>query len=257
MRKSYIILVFGIILLLFGCGKASSTDGDENAVSSEQLEGTKEIYWERAEDLGLAKKSVIRLESKKDGSNLTIVIDGYPVSLKDEKEVTNENYNFTKMIKNDFDKDGIMEVVLLFFGGSGGTFQNFRMIKYDNQKWDIVHMDLTGLTDTSFVNVKALKNNFVKIYVEKTGYNNTIKIPKKKYMAKGGKLAIVGAGYKLFELQEDKMVVAYRLYINNLGDSLGDVRQKIQFDKSRKKLIFGETSYMSIKKAAKRPYEVY
>lgn len=256
MGKLYIILIFGIIFLS-GCGKAPSTDRDDNAVSSEQLENKKEIYWQRTEDLGLAEKSVIRLESKRNGSNLTLVIDGYPVSLKDEKEISNENYNFTKIIKNDFDKDGIMEVILLFFGGAGGTYQNFQMIKYDNQKWDIVHMDLAGLGDTPFVNVEALKNRSVKIYVRATGYKNTVKIPRIKYMAEKGKTTIVGVGYSFFELQKDSIVVAYRLYLNNLGDSFGDVRQKIQFDASGKKLIFGETGYMPIEEANKRSYEVY
>lgn len=257
MRKSYITLIFGIILLLFGCGEIPSTDQDQNRILSEQSEDKKEIYWERTEDLGLAKKSVIQLESKKDGSNPALVIDGYPVSLKNENEVTYENYNFTKIIKNDFDNDGITEVILLFFGGSGGTYQNFKVIKYDNRKWDIVHMDLPDMEDTSFVNAKALKNNSVRLDVEKTGYRNIIKIPMKKYIEEKEKLETVGVGYRFFELQKDNIVVAYRLYINNVGNSFGDVRQELRFDESGKKLIFGKTDYMSIEQAEKRPYEVY
>lgn len=51
--------------------------------------------------------------------------------------------------------------------------------------------------------------------------------------------------------------MAYRLYIDNVGNSFGDVRQKIQFDRQRGKLTLGKTSYLPIEEAKKRPYEVY
>lgn len=55
MKKSYIILMFCIILSLFGCGKVEDIGKDKNAVSSEQSGSKKEIYWERTENLGLQK----------------------------------------------------------------------------------------------------------------------------------------------------------------------------------------------------------
>lgn len=254
MKKSYIILMFCIILSLFGCGKVEDIGKDKNAVSSEQSGSKKEIYWERTENLGLQKESVIRLESMNDNSGASLVIDDFSVSLGNEKGIAKENYNFTKMLKQDFDKDGIMEIVLLFFGGSSGTFQNFRVIKFDKDKWEIVPMDFDDVGDSALVTVKALKSNQVQISVKDTGYNETIKLSKKKYSVEGE--VTMGVGYRFFELQGDDIVVAYRLYIDNVGNSFGDVRQKIQFDKSGSKLILGETGYMTIEEAKNRPYEV-
>ena len=39
----------------------------------------------KKEDLGFQKTSIVHLESNKDNSGLKIVIDGYPVSLENEK----------------------------------------------------------------------------------------------------------------------------------------------------------------------------
>lgn len=255
MKKSYIILMFCIMLSLFGCGKVEDIGKDKNAVSSEQSGSKKEIYWERTENLGLQKESVIRLESMNDNSGASLVIDDFSVSLGNEKGITNENYKFTKMLKQDFDKDGIMEIVLLFFGGSSGTFQNFRVIKFDKDKWEIIPIGFDDVEDSALVTVKALKGNQVQISVKDTGYSETIKLSKKKYPVEGEET--MGVGYRFFELQGDDIVVAYRLYIDNVGNSFGDVRQKIQFDRQRVKLTLGKTSYLPIEEAKKRPYEVY
>lgn len=146
--------------------------------------------------------------------------------------------------------------MLLFFGGSSGTFQNFRVIKFDKDKWEIVSMDFDAVEDSALVTVKALKSNQVQISVKDTGYNETIKLSKKKYPAADKKVTM-GVGYRFFELQGDDIVVAYRLYIDNVGNSFGDVRQKIQFDRKGGKMILGETSYLAIEEAEKRPYELY
>lgn len=198
MKKSYIILMFCIILSLFGCGKVEDIGKDKNAVSSEQSGSKKEIYWERTENLGLQKESVIRLESMNDNSGASLVIDDFSVSLGNEKGIAKENYNFTKMLKQDFDKDGIMEIVLLFFGGSSGTFQNFRVIKFDKDKWEIVPMDFNDGGDSALVTVKALKSNQVQISVKDTGYSKTIKLLKKKYPVEGEET--MGAGYRFFKI---------------------------------------------------------
>lgn len=256
MKKSYIILLLGITLSLFGCGKVENVGKDKNVISLEPAGNEKEIYWERTENLGLQKESVVRLESMNDNSGAALVIDDYSVSLANEKEIENENYNFTKMLKRDFDKDGIMEIVLLFFGGSGGTYQNFRVIKFVKDKWEIVPMDFDNMADSAFVTVKGLKGNRAEISVKDTGYHETIKLSKKKSPTEGQGKENIGVGYRFFELQGNDIVVAYRLYIDNVGNSVGDVRQKIQFDKSGSRLTLGETSYMAIEEAKNRPYEI-
>lgn len=231
----------------------------EGWVSGEHnnTENTKEIYWEKTENLGLSNKSIVRLESNPDNSDLRVVIDGNSVNLESEEERIYENYNFTKIIKSDFDKDGIMEIVLLFFGGSSGTYQDFRVIKFNGKTWEVIHRDFENRDDTPFVNVKALENNCIQIDVEKTGYNKIVKLPKNKYLTEEGEKAEVGTGYRFFELQDDNIIVAYRVYVKNVGNGIGDVRQKIEFDENSGKLVLGETSYMAIKEAKERAYEGY
>lgn len=248
--------MISVLVLLFGCGERNTSTETKNTYPSGKTDIAKEIYWEEKEDLGFQKTSIVHLESNKDNLGLKIVIDGYPVNLENEKDITYENYNLTKMLKKDFDKDGIMEIVLLFYGGSGGNFQNFRVIKYDGETWEMVNMGQVDMC-SSFVNVKALKNNSVKIDVKKTGYKNTVKLPKNKYLKREGEKAVSGIGCRLFELQYNDIIVVYQLYLNNVEDSFGQVRQKIHLNEKGTELILGETSYMSQKDAKGRKHEMY
>lgn len=257
MKKRHFILMISILVLLFGCGERNTSTETKNTYPSEKPDIATEIYWEEKEDLGFQKTSSVYLESNKDNSGLKIVIDGCPVSLEKEKDLTYENYNFTKMIKKDFDEDGIMEIVLLFYGGASGTFQNFRVIKYDGKTWGMVNMGQVEDTWSNFVEVKALKNSSVKIEVKKTGYKTTVKLPNNKYLKREGEKAISGTGYHFFELQDNDIIVVHQLYLNNVGDAFGQVRQKIHLDEKGTELILGETSYMSQKDAKGRKYEMY
>lgn len=175
----------------------------------------------KKEDLGFQKTSIVHLESNKDNSGLKIVIDGYPVSLENEKELKYQNFNFTEMIKKDFDEDGIMEIVILFYGRS---FENFSVIKYDGKTWGMVNMGQVEDMWSNFIEVKALKNSSVKIDVKKTGYKKTVKLPNKKYLKREGEKAISGTGYRFFELQDNDIIVVHQLYLNNVGDAFGQVR---------------------------------
>lgn len=208
----------------------------------------------KKEDLGFQKTSIVHLESNKDNSGLKIVIDGYPVSLENEKELKYQNFNFTEMIKKDFDEDGIMEIVILFYGRS---FENFRVIKYDGKTWGMVNMGQVEDMWSNFIEVKALKNSSVKIDVKKTGYKKTVKLPNNKYLKREGEKAISGTGYRFFELQDNDIIVVHQLYLNNVGDAFGQVRQKIHLDEKGTELIMGETSYMSQKAAKRRKYAMY
>lgn len=256
-KKRHFVLMISILVLLFGCGERNTSTETKNTYPSEKTDIAKEIYWEEKADLGVQKTSIVHLESNEDNSGLKIIIDGCPVSLEKEKDLTCENYNLTKMIKKDLDKDGIMEIVLLFYGGSSGTFQNFRVIKFDGETWGMVNMGQVEDMWSNFVEVKALKNSSVKIEVKKTGYKNTVKLPDNKYLKREGEKSISGTGYCFFELQDNDIVVVHQLYLNNVGDAFGQVRQKIHLDEKGTELILGETSYMSQKDAKGRKYELY
>lgn len=247
------ILFFGMALSIAGCGKQESTGDRENTALTEQPEIKRELYWEETEDLGLDKKSTVCLESSGEHSDLKLVIDGEVVSLAEEKGIQYENPNYTKMKTKDLDKDGIMEIILLFYGGAGGTYQNFRMVKWNGEKWGLVPMDFSDEEMETFVEVTGSGNNSVQINVQKTGYKKTVQLPP-KYASK--KEVVSGIGYHFFEIRKEDIIVAYRVYADHVGDGIGDVRQKIRFDETGKKLILGETDYMPIEKAKERKYEV-
>lgn len=254
MKKRYLVLMVSILVLLFGCGGRNHLTETKNTYPPEKTDIAKEIYWEKKEDLGFQKTSIVHLESNKDNSGLKIVIDGYPVSLENEKELKYQNFNFTEMIKKDFDEDGIMEIVILFYGRS---FENFRVIKYDGKTWGMVNMGQVEDMWSNFIEVKALKNSSVKIDVKKTGYKKTVKLPNNKYLKREGEKAISGTGYRFFELQDNDIIVVHQLYLNRVGDAFGQVRQKIHLDEKGTELIMGETSYMSQKAAKRRKYAMY
>lgn len=254
MKKRYLVLMVSILVLLFGCGGRNHLTETKNTYPPEKTDIAKEIYWEKKEDLGFQKTSIVHLESNKDNSGLKIVIDGYPVSLENEKELKYQNFNFTEMIKKDFDEDGIMEIVILFYGRS---FENFRVIKYDGKTWGMVNMGQVEDMWSNFIEVKALKNSSVKIEVKKTGYKTTVKLPNNKYLKREGEKAISGTGYRFFELQDNDIIVVHQLYLNRVGAAFGQVRQKIHLDEKGTELIMGETSYMSQKAAKRRKYAMY
>lgn len=97
----------------------------------------------------------------------------------------------------------------------------------------------------------------MKIEVKKTGYKTTVKLPNNKYLKREGEKAISGTGYHFFELQDNDIIVVYQLYLNNVGDAFGQVRQKIHLDEKGTELILGETSHMSQKEVKEKKYKMY
>lgn len=258
MKKVYSLLMVCSMLVLTACGETGVVSEENSTVSLEtpapESGDGKVVWWEKKENLGLKEESSIRLESDEDNSDLKMMIDQCVVDLSQES-LQHNNYNFTKILKKDWDGDGVMEVFLLFYGGSGGTFQNFRLIKSDGQQWRVVPMDWDG-EEGFYVDVKALKNSSVQINIEDTGYEKTVQVSGNDYLKKEGEKATVGSGYRFFELLDDGVVVAYRLYADNVGDGFGDLRQKIQLNEDSTRLVPGETNYMPIKEAEKRAYEL-
>lgn len=259
MKKVYSLLMVCSMLILTACGASGIVNEAQSAVSPETPApapgNEKVVWWEKTENLGLKEESSIRLESDEDNSGLKMMIDQCEVDLSQES-LQHNNYNFTKILKKDWDGDGVMEVFLLFYGGSGGTFQDFRMIKSDGQNWRVIPMDRDGV-EGFCVDVKALGDRSVQINIKDIGYEKTVQVSGNDYLKKEGEKAAVGSGYQFFELLDDSVVVAYRLYADNVGDGFGDLRQEIRLNQDGTRLVFGETNYMPIKKAEKRAYEMY
>ena len=121
MKKIYSLLIVCSMLILTACDGTGSAKEEQTAVSPETqapTENEKVVWWEKTEDLGLGEESSISLESDEDNSGLKMIIDQCVVDLSQES-LQHNNYNFTKILKKDWDRDGVMEVFLLFYGVSG------------------------------------------------------------------------------------------------------------------------------------------
>ncbi len=190
------------MLTLTACGVSEGVNGEQRAASLETSapapKAEKVVWWEKIENLGLREKSSIRLESDEDNLELKMMIDQCVVDLSQES-LQHNNYNLTKLLKKDWDRDGVMEVFLLFYGGSGGSFQDFRMIKFDGQKWRAIPMDWDS--EEGFqVDVKPLGNSSVQINIKDIGYEKIVQVSGNAYLKREGEKANADSGYRFFGL---------------------------------------------------------
>ena len=125
-------------------------------------------YQEKEFDLGFQNKTAVKLESN-DEKNLFLKIDEESINLSEEKDLY-FNFDFCKLKAKDFDADGIKEILVLFYGGAGGTFQDFCMVKYDGVKWMSVPCDWEPDEDAD--NIKLGKGQQLRYRYFKAGKNN-------------------------------------------------------------------------------------
>ena len=109
------------------------------------------------------------VKSNKMGKKDILKIDEESISLSDEKDLY-FNFNFCKLKAKDFDADGIKEILVLFYGGASGTFQDFCMVKYDGVKWMSVPCDWNPDDDAD--NIKLGKGQQLRYRYFKAGKNN-------------------------------------------------------------------------------------
>lgn len=103
-------------------------NGEQRAASLETSapapKAEKVVWWEKIENLGLREKSSIRLESDEDNLELKMMIDQCVVDLSQES-LQHNNYNLTKLLKKDWDRDGVMEVFFAVLRRFRGKFSRF------------------------------------------------------------------------------------------------------------------------------------
>ena len=116
-KKVYSLLMVCSMLILTACSGNGAVNEEQSTASLETPAPApgdeKVVWWEKTENLGLKEESNIRLESDEDNSGLKMIIDQCGVDLSQES-LQHNNYNFTKIVKKDWDGDGVMEVFLLF-----------------------------------------------------------------------------------------------------------------------------------------------
>ena len=151
--------------------------------------------------MGFQNKTAVKLESN-DEKNLLLKIDEESINLSEEKDLY-FNFDFCKLKAKDFDADGIKEILVLFYGGAGGTFQDFCMVKYDGVKWKSVPCDWDPDEDAD--NIK---------------------------LGKGQQLR-----YRYFKAGKNNIDISYDVYEDGKEEAVKKVHVKIYFNKKKTKLI--------------------
>lgn len=159
------------IILLTGCGSEKNVKQQDTKQVEQQVENNANLqktYQEKEFDLGFQNKTAVKLESN-DEKKLFLKIDEESINLSEEKDLY-FNFNFCKLKAKDLDADGIKEILVLFYGGASGTFQDFCMVKYNGMKWMSVPCDWN--LDEDAHNIKLGKNQQLRYRYFKAGKNN-------------------------------------------------------------------------------------
>lgn len=262
--KKIMVLWVGVVLLLAGCNhadqKVEGSKAVENRVAtksavsqSSETEKDQQIYIEKKINLGLGEESTIQLVADEDAvSGKKLLINGTVVDLTAKSELQDEGCNHVKLLTNDFDQDGVQEILVLFYGGAGGSFQQFCMLKYQNKDWNIVDEDFTPL-DSSFVKIKKQTNSTLKLEVTNASFEKKIDLPKNTNIKDESDIHIE---CRLFQLSGTKIILGLRLLDqSDDGNVLGDIRQEIRFDPASQKLELTKTKYLSKDQLKGEEYE--
>ena len=190
--------------LCVGCGSEKNVKQQDTKQVEQQVENNANLqktYQEKEFDLGFQNKTAVKLESN-DEKNLFLKIDEESINLSEEKDLY-FNFNFCKLKAKDLDADGIKEILVLFYGGAGGTFQDFCMVKYDGVKWKSVPCDWDPDEDAD--NIK---------------------------LGKGQQLR-----YRYFKAGKNNIDISYDVYEDGKEEAVKKVHVKIYFNKKKTKLI--------------------
>lgn len=242
-----ICLCINILSVVSGCGQPEYSGVTENGKNNAAGELTERetaepenIICHVEKDVKLnnetdEKVSHIKLCSGENNSNPAILIDDFSVPFPDGDKVVYENFNYAEIETADLDADGMNEIIIIFSGGAGGTFQTFRVLRNDGVHWKWLGLPYDDF-DKSFVTVSLENDEEIAIASEYTDFNETIKLD-------NGVAQTSGLGYKSIEIGKDKLTVKQYIYVNNTGDIIGAVEQDFLIDSKKGMFAFGETRY--------------
>lgn len=254
--KKVAVLCLVMALLLAGCGneeEKNKVEVSEVTAQPTDTETQQKIYFEKKVNLGFEKETTIQLSADENAvSGKKLWMDDNCVDLTEKEELQDESCNHVKVLTNDFDDDGVQEILVLFYGGASGTFQQFCMVKYENEDWHIVDETFSQL-ESSSVKIQKQTDRKIKLSVTNTAFEKVIELPKKTKIKNEEDIHIE---CRLFQLSGNKIIVGLRLLADSEnGELLGDIRQEICFDSATQKLKMSKIEYLSKARAKKEKYE--
>lgn len=237
--KKAIVLGICICVLATGCQNAE-TGSEKEITKTEQDNKEQKVYLEKGADLGLNKQSSIRLVAESDGmSGKKLYVDNEEIDLT-QKIDSQENCQHVQVFTQDIDKDGRKEIVTAFYGGAGGTVQQFCMLKYFDGEWKIVEEKEAPL-DSSVIEIEKKSSKKVVIKVTNSDFEQEI------FLADKDKIRDVSDVHiEARSLEVSKTGISVSAVLINQaheGKLLGNIQQKLCYDSKTKKLKIKETKF--------------
>ena len=250
------MVVLGVCVCVFatGCqGVEKESQNGENVTGQETQkpetpkpeasDKKAEVYYETKVDLGQKTTADIRLTAESDAvSGKKFYVDGEEIDLSAKENLKTENCQHVNVFTEDIDQDDAKEIVVAFYGGAGGTFQQFCMIKNIDKKWKLIEGEDTPL-DSSLIQVEKKSSQKIAVKVTNCDFEKEISLSEKDKIQDVSDIYVEGA---LFNVTKEGIVID-TLLLNQAqeGKELGKIEQKICYDEKTKQLKITETKFVS------------
>lgn len=259
LMKKTVVLGVCVCVLATGCRGVEKESQSGKTVTGQEIQKSEthksetpkpeasdkkaEVYYEKKVDLGQKTASDIRLTAESDAvSGKKFYVDGEEIDLSAKENLKTENCQHVNVFTEDIDQDGTKEIIVAFYGGAGGTFQQFCMMKKIDKKWKVVEGEGTPL-DSSLIQIE--KKTFQKIMVKVTNcdFEKEISLSEKDKIEDVSDIHTEG---DLFNVTKEGIVID-TLLLNQAkeGKELGKIEQKICYDEKTKQLKITETKFVS------------
>ena len=202
-----------------------------------------EVYYETKIDLGQKTASDIRLTAESDAvSGKKFYVDGEEIDLSAKENLKTENCQHVNVFTEDIDQDGTKEIIVAFYGGAGGTFQQFCMMKKIDKKWKLVEGEDTPL-EASLIQIEKKSSQKIMVKVTNCDFEKEISLSEKDKIEDVSDIHIEG---DLFNVTKEGIVID-TLLLNPAQEAkeLGKIAQKICYDEKTNKLKITETKLVS------------
>lgn len=202
-----------------------------------------EVYYEKKVDLGQKTTADIRLTAESDAvSGKKFYVDGEEIDLSAKENLKTENCQHVNVFTEDIDQDGTKEIIVAFYGGAGGTFQQFCMMKKIDKKWKAVEGEDAPL-DSSLIQIEKKTSQKIMVKVTNCDFEKEISLSEKDKIEDVSDIHTEG---DLFNVTKEGIVID-TLLLNQAqeGKELGKIEQKICYDEKTKQLKITETKFVS------------
>ena len=254
LMKKIMVLGVCVCVLATGCRGVEKELQSGKTVTGQEIQKSEtpkpepsdkkgEVYYEKKVDLGQKTTADIRLTAESDAvSGKKFYVDGEEINLSAKENLKTENCQHVNVFTEDIDQDGTKEIIVAFYGGAGGTFQQFCMMKKIDKKWKAVEGEDAPL-DSSLIQIEKKTSQKIMVKVTNCDFEKEISLSEKDKIEDVSDIHTEG---DLFNVTKEGIVID-TLLLNQAkeGKELGKIEQKICYDEKTKQLKITETKFIS------------